>query len=144
MFRELLILAFLPILIVLTATAPNWIVDELKSCFGCIRKPVIIRQPTRHLNIAYSVHSDAQNVSGVGEQIADVIVSYAADDRCIVYVTALNICDTTCQASLRWPRCHMRHIHWSARQGSKHLQISIVEGWPGKGHDWYKCLWPRG
>ena len=79
----------MPIPIVLTtATAPDWIVDELlKSFFGCIRKPVIIRR----LNIAYSVRSDAQNVSCIGEQCADVIVSYAADYRCIVYVTVLNV-----------------------------------------------------
>ena len=93
MFRELPKLAFLPIPMVLTtATAPNWIVDELlKSFIGCVRNPVVIRQPTCRLNIAYSVRSYAQNVSCIVEKCADVIVSYASDDRCIVYVTALKV-----------------------------------------------------
>ena len=42
-------------------------------------------------NIAYSVCTNAQDASCVGEQCADVIVSYAADDQCIVYVTSLNV-----------------------------------------------------
>jgi superfamily II DNA helicase RecQ len=58
--RQLPLLAFLPVPItLLTATAPEWIVqDILTHFFGPLRKPLMIRQETNRSNIAYHIKDD--------------------------------------------------------------------------------------
>ena len=90
-FRELAKLTFLKVpFVLMTATAPEWIVQDIfKSFFGYCRKPVVIRQTTSRLNVAYSVHNMATDVSCIANHCAQVLPSYGIEDRCIVYVSTI-------------------------------------------------------
>ena len=85
-FRQLPQLKFLPVpLVLLTATAPQWIVtDLLLNFFGPGRTPIVIRQSTCRWNISYSVDANV-SIESVANRIKAQVTKYEQEDRGIVY-----------------------------------------------------------
>ena len=100
-FRQLPELKCIPVpLVLLTATAPQWIVADLVSnFFGPKRTPVVVRQSTDRWNISYSVSLNL-GVENVANRIKTQVHSYAQEDRGIIYVPAVDMI-TAMQGELR-------------------------------------------
>ena len=110
-FRQLPELKCIPVpLVLLTTTAPQWIVTDLVSnFFGPKRTPVVVRQATNRWNISYSVSVNL-SVENVANRIKSQVDSYAQEDRGIVYVPAVDMI-TAMQGELLTLRNTVPQLH---------------------------------
>ena len=93
--RRLPEMAFLPNLrfVLLTATAPQWILDDIQNnLLGPNRKALVIRESTNRLNIKYEINSCCNRLESVVTLLMRLLQGYNDQDRCIVYVPALDLC----------------------------------------------------
>ena len=93
--RRLPELTFLPNvrLVMLTATAPQWIMDDIRSnFFGQNRVPIVFRDATNRLNVRYEVNCSCSTFDPVAKQLVELLQNYSDLDRCIIYVPALELC----------------------------------------------------
>eukprot|EP00731_Ephydatia_muelleri_P032353 Em0023g860a len=87
--------------VLLTATCPQWIADDIVSnFFGPNRWPVVIRDNTYRLNIRYEVNRSGMSVCEFAKRTAVAVKNYRDSDRAIVYVPSLELLEGIHQAFL--------------------------------------------
>ena len=142
--RRLPELTFLPNvrLVMLTATAPQWIMDDIRSnFFGQNRVPIVFRDATNRLNVRYEVNCSCSTFDPVAKQLVELLQNYSDLDRCIIYVPALELCGIV---QLALDKVSVPSAIYSGQQDqSTNDQLWKVEGWVGQSHGCYKCIRTR-